>query len=319
MQPTNGCPRMDQRSSDFWRSSCPPRSRPAPALRGTARQGASVCAPIFERIASHCRHLGGGWESDCLDGLTPWRDIASGKLCKSRIGSPYRPSQRAHSSLTMMPRRVLMFVLVAVLPAGLAACAGATAGRVDAGSDEGASSTGSSGSSGTADASSGSSTDATEPLNHRPDDTLCSQPAPPGNCSSEAGVCASDTGCSAHAGGRCNVTAPPRWCSCTYDMCAHDTDCVQGQTCACHMSAYVPFGSVCVPGNCRVDADCGPGGFCSPSLDPTLCRVIAGYYCHTAADECVNDADCGHSGETCSYLATRGRWECYSAAFCPLP
>lgn len=61
---------------------------------------------------------------------------------------------------------------------------------------------------------------------------------------------------------------------------------------------------MCMPGNCRVDSDCeSGGGYCSPSQNAGLfvcsdgCSGtcgggLTGYYCHTAADECVNDCDC---------------------------
>ena len=55
------------------------------------------------------------------------------------------------------------------------------------------------------------------------------------------------------------------FCGCTYDTCVDDAACPTGQTCACHGSPYNGGGNSCVPGNCRVDTDCGPGGYCSPS------------------------------------------------------
>jgi hypothetical protein len=54
--------------------------------------------------------------------------------------------------------------------------------------------------------------------------------------------------------------------------------------CACGVA------NQCKKGNCRIDSDCGPGGYCSPATD--ACGAVLGYYCHTAADECVNDDDC---------------------------
>ncbi len=56
--------------------------------------------------------------------------------------------------------------------------------------------------------------------------------------------------------------------------------------------------NVCVHGNCRTDADCD-GDYCSPSavtLDPFCSLDVpigsVGYFCHAAADECVDDSDC---------------------------
>ena len=49
--------------------------------------------------------------------------------------------------------------------------------------------------------------------------------------------------------------------------------------------------NVCVHGNCRLDQDCGPGGYCSPSavtLDPFCTTGVpqgsVGYFCHTPED-----------------------------------
>jgi hypothetical protein len=116
-------------------------------------------------------------------------------------------------------------------------------------------------------------------------------------------------------------------------------------------------------GNCTDDSDCGPGGHCSPSCDPTSspgpCYLVSfapcdgpdgsgvtdvyppappppgagcfestdggpwvqtacacmsqkscgqGYYCHTACDQCVDDADCAQG--TCKYSLADQRWEC---------
>jgi hypothetical protein len=99
----------------------------------------------------------------------------------------------------------------------------------------------------------------------------------------------------------------------------HDTDCASGQVCACHGSAYMfGLGNTCSPGNCRVDADCGAGGFCSPSYDPSACGSLAGYYCHTPADQCIDDSDCpGQAGlSVCVYSSTAGHWECAQMALC---
>jgi hypothetical protein len=97
----------------------------------------------------------------------------------------------------------------------------------------------------------------------------------------------------------------------------HDTDCPGGQTCACHGSSYTDgHGNTCVKGNCRVDADCGAGGYCSPSSLTALCGdSLAGYYCHTAGDLCIDDSDCPASRSSpgapgCMYSTTDSRWEC---------
>jgi hypothetical protein len=70
-----------------------------------------------------------------------------------------------------------------------------------------------------------------------------------------------------------------------------------------------------VTGNCRVDADCGAEGYCSPSPLTAICGdSLAGYYCHTAPDLCIDDSDC--SGEGCVYSTTNSRWECVARLIC---
>jgi hypothetical protein len=75
-----------------------------------------------------------------------------------------------------------------------------------------------------------------------------------------------------------------------------------------------------VQGNCRIDADCGAGGYCSPSIGVNTCGFLGGYYCHTPADACINDTDCSQSGsggpQVCTYSTTDGRWECTEELFC---
>jgi hypothetical protein len=106
-------------------------------------------------------------------------------------------------------------------------------------------------------------------------------------------------------------------------QCFKDGDCGGKGTCNCDTR-----GNYCLPGNCRVDADCGKGGFCSPSW--ALCSLHGpyrplGYYCHTAADECMRDEDCprpkkegyGPSSTRCTYSQPLGRWTCMSE-ICPV-
>jgi hypothetical protein len=66
--------------------------------------------------------------------------------------------------------------------------------------------------------------------------------------------------------------------------------------------------NVCLGGNCRVDADCGPGGYCSPSFGSCGAYAgVVGYYCHTAKDKCVDDAECASD---CRYDTIMGAWAC---------
>jgi hypothetical protein len=151
------------------------------------------------------------------------------------------------------------------------------------------------------------------PANHRGDDSQCSAPRPAGNCSTPGGIassCASDSDCTeGGANGRCtNSGGGPAGCFCTYDACTSDSACGAGQLCVCHDSAFSFGGGTCMPGNCRVDADCGVGGYCSPSQGPNGCGQVTGYYCHTAKDMCTNDSDC--SGWPCAWSSSDSRWEC---------
>ena len=221
---------------------------------------------------------------------------------------------------------------------GSSSSSGSSSGGSSGGSSSGGSSGGSSSSSGGSSSSSGGSTSSSGgsssssggsssgvvPDHHRTDDGQCSQPAPAGNCnfggSSGGGMCSSDTECTdGGVNGRCvESQGGVAFCGCTYDTCMHDTDCASGQACACHGSTYNSGGNTCMAGNCRVDTDCGAGGYCSPSYDPTGCGGLLGYFCHTAADLCVNDRDCATTGgpQVCWYTTATGRWECHPQLFC---
>jgi hypothetical protein len=163
------------------------------------------------------------------------------------------------------------------------------------------------------------------PLNHRPNDDECLAAAPKGDCSfggSGGGPnCSSDAQCvDAGVNGRCiQNNGGAAFCFCTSDTCADDGACPTGQTCACHGSPYSDgAGNHCVAGNCRVDSDCGAGGWCSPTYAATGCGSLGGYYCHTPKDMCVNDSDCPMSAgpATCSYDTTLGYWHCTQELLC---
>jgi hypothetical protein len=77
-----------------------------------------------------------------------------------------------------------------------------------------------------------------------------------------------------------------------------------------------------VPGDCRIDSDCGPAGYCSPSSTIGGCGTrLAGYYCRTSDDQCLNDGDCsvdaGPGGGVCAYSTAKMRWECATVGLCP--
>jgi hypothetical protein len=126
-----------------------------------------------------------------------------------------------------------------------------------------------------------------------------------------------DSDCTSGVNGRCNMNnGGAVFCRCTYDACMHDTDCPTGQACACHGADFHPDSNECIAGNCRVDADCGANGFCSPTIGG--CGGLAGYYCHTAGDLCVDDTDCTTGSlQACEYVSASARWECMDRLFCP--
>jgi hypothetical protein len=135
------------------------------------------------------------------------------------------------------------------------------------------------------------------PLNHHPAGTTCplQRPAwtPTANCTSDAGGglcsidgCFQDSDCTMGANGRCGSFGGPALLDCSYDACFQDSDCDAGQPCLCrpsNVSGPASLPNVCAPiGNCSVDSDCGPSGYCSPShVGPTACACVT----HEACDE----------------------------------
>ena len=61
---------------------------------------------------------------------------------------------------------------------------------------------------------------------------------------------------------------------------------------------------------CATDADCGSGGYCSPSVTDTCFGTF--YACHSAGDACLDDTDCqqGESTFHCLYQSQLGHWAC---------
>lgn len=171
---------------------------------------------------------------------------------------------------------------------------------------------------GTVSDSSGSQ--ARVPRVHRAAAAPCdtTRPPSPGLESPNPGaMCTSDAECTSGLNGRCTGNGHDGW-RCTYDECTKDADCVEpgtgkGGLCACE-NGFHSDNNVCLfVGNCRIDADCGSGGYCSPTLgDCGNYSPFDAYYCHTAADECVDDADCGGAGAYCAYSAIKGHWSCSS-------
>jgi hypothetical protein len=186
------------------------------------------------------------------------------------------------------------------------------------------------------EAGTASTGDAEVSLDHRATGACCpaqrgpggpNQPYPPGVASllaADAGGCTSDSDCTSGVNGRCfpfeGLVGPG---GCSYDECFTDSNCGSGTPCLCRSSSTDNSANVCDPGgNCAVDSDCGPGGYCSPSYS---CEGST-YYCHTALDTCVNDADCPFmdAGEfscqavaRCVYKPDTQRWACSQLVCCP--
>jgi hypothetical protein len=161
------------------------------------------------------------------------------------------------------------------------------------------------------------------PLNHRPNDAQCLQPPSGGTCShpeTDASyfICAENSQCTKGTNGRCQ-DGLAALCWCAYDTCTDDSACSTGEVCACHGSPYADgAGNTCVPGNCRVDADCGPAGYCSPAHGTGNCGDVTGYYCHTPSDTCIDDTDCSNNGETaCTWSSASSNWTCQEIIECP--
>jgi hypothetical protein len=153
--------------------------------------------------------------------------------------------------------------------------------------------------------------------------------------------CTSDADCTAGTNGRCLMRtgggpAGPL-SSCSYDRCFDDSECSKGTICNCRESNTSFDENACYPaGACRLDSDCGPNGYCSPSLINAVCACWGpapqrhqqsgmcfvnglpapcetdvcghGYFCHTKSDICVDDSDC--VGGTCNYNMFEARWSC---------
>jgi len=201
-----------------------------------------------------------------------------------------------------------------VLAIAVAACGGTVATGGDAGKDAGA------------DAALGDAS-LRVPKNHRPADVTC----PSGRGTEDGqfgdsgvlGSCSRDSDCTQGTNGRCLPNIGGAFIlSCSYDTCASDVDC-PGTVCVCRSSTTDVAPNVCgsSKSNCRIDSDCGPNGFCSPteSADVFCFSTDLVYACHTAQDECVDDSDCPASDPSCNYDPSVSHWKCGSLCSPPPP
>jgi hypothetical protein len=127
-----------------------------------------------------------------------------------------------------------------------------------------------------------------------------------------SGRCAQDSDCTAGRNGRCeSIGICPS--DCTYDECVQDSDCANQTPCGCRLNA-TDFTRCFGASNCATDADCGIGGYCSPSLVVRACLCIGnacaeGYFCHTQRDGCLDDSDCENSS-ACVFDPVEKRFSC---------
>ncbi len=156
-----------------------------------------------------------------------------------------------------------------------------------------------------------------EPEEHRATAETCTGTPPAGSQipDVEESTCEADAECTDGDNGRC-VWPYAGGNICLYDECFEDSDCGGSLVCSCRVGEA--FGvNVCYHGNCKVDADCGEGGYCSPSgiVGPSCGMGIlpgsVGFFCHSAADECTDSADCGNEDSfTCLFSVEAGHFVC---------
>jgi hypothetical protein len=157
---------------------------------------------------------------------------------------------------------------------------------------------------------------------HRPASVACPTERGPGSFDPQLAFaeCTADEDCTGGDNGRCMMSQGGALTNrCTYDACFTDGDCPAAHVCRCRESTS--DANACVAGDCVTDADCGAGGYCSPSKAPDQVNYgISGYYCHSPADECLDDADCpDENGATayCVYDDELTHWRCSSQGFYP--
>jgi hypothetical protein len=150
------------------------------------------------------------------------------------------------------------------------------------------------------------------PTEHRATATACQPTAGPPLPDAGLSACTADSDCAGDG-----AYTPFGHCLhgvCSFDQCLTDSDCTGG-VCGCSTdyyggnAAYHP--NICVAANCRVDSECGAGGYCSPSRG--RCGTFEGFYCHGPSDTCVNpQTDCTScsSGFSCVYAPTVGAFVC---------
>ena len=165
-----------------------------------------------------------------------------------------------------------------------------------------------------------------EPEHHRPSLAQCPTERPSTDWAAQIASdmamgwgpieCDLDEECTEEPDGRCSRLGDG-WYRCTYHECVTDYDC-NGKACACGTG---PTGAnQCKAGECILDADCGPGGWCSPSPVDECQPGFGdfGFFCHTGQDKCTDDEDCPPCPDTtkcqhtgyCAWDPEAGYWAC---------
>ncbi|HZS36948.1 MAG TPA: hypothetical protein VFF06_08980 [Polyangia bacterium] len=119
--------------------------------------------------------------------------------------------------------------------------------------------------------------------------------------------CSGDEDCTDAANGHC-VSSRLKGSTfdvCYYDECYTDADCRDKGVCDCSAMQH----HCVVGGNCRLDADCGAGRWCAPSVD--CADRVVGYFCRTLADTCWGGDFCaGATPSRCAFDAQLAHWAC---------
>lgn len=136
------------------------------------------------------------------------------------------------------------------------------------------------------------------PERHIPTPVRCNEVPDPGPFDPNIdGDCKSDADCKEGMGARCGLHHPEaKMLYCLSNECMDSSDCPAGHACVCELEPYQGDRRFnrCLASQCISDRDCGPQGYCSPSLG--FCGTtgrIKGYFCRTPNDKCVNHSDCG--------------------------
>ena len=163
---------------------------------------------------------------------------------------------------------------------------------------------------------------------HRANSLMCTVPRTPatdgGSAPNNYGGCTGDGQCTSGQDGRCQAVYNSMACGCSYDTCDIDDVCGDNAVCLCRTTDTPSSANHCLTaGNCRVDSECGAGGYCSPSLlvGDTCNQDNIAYFCHSAQDQCVQDSQCvaaiGQPAQGCLFSPHgEGYWACFPFSGC---